>query len=140
MAGAVGGVVLGGASPSSSTPSKLPTLHQGQVQVQAGTIAGLQAVMEKQKLQLQQQPIVIGAKVSQPSLKPLAAANLQPPLANSISSSSPSPKTSFADMKLGKLGPAGSATVQPTAPPTPAGGKRNKGKAKGADDKQEAIE
>ena len=96
--------------------------------------------MEKQKLlakeQQQQASIVISAKLPQPALKPLAVAGQQSTsLANS---SSPSPKTSFADMKLAKLGPVGAILPQ-AAPPTPAG-KKSKGKTKGADDKQEAVE
>lgn len=132
------GVVV---TPSSSAigTGKLPILQAGQVQVQAGTIASLQAAMEKQKLlakEQQQASIVISAKLPQPALKPLAAAGQQSTsLANS---SSPSPKTSFADMKLAKLGPVGAILPQ-AAPPTPAG-KKSKGKTKGADDKQEAVE
>lgn len=118
--------------------NKLPQV--GQVQVQAGTIASLQAAMEKQKLLTREQLLQVssvGAKLAQPTLKPLAVACQQSsPLTNS---SSPSPKTSFADMKLAKLGPVG-AVPPLMATPTPGGGKKTKGKTKGVDDKQDAVE
>ena len=131
-----------GVSQTASPPTpKVPILQAGQVQVQAGTVAGLQAAMEKQKLLAKeqlQQPIGTGAKLAQPNLKPLAAVvGLQP---GSLASSSSSPKTSFADMKLAKLGPVNPPGAPATTPAAGAGGKKNKGKAKGGDDKQDAIE